>query len=204
MPNKLSAARRYHKFLPAAAALLLLLTATCVFAPQAVADRAAWGLVSAGTPASADCIYILGGDFFKRAPVAAELYHKGFARRIVIPREPAPADNSRHTTEWTIDILRQARVPDSAIRQVFTPKGVQSTADEARALRQYAEVEHPRRVLTVTSAIHTRRSTMVFSRAMRGTGVDVRIIAAGQPDESLKQVWTEYVKLAAYFFTFWG
>jgi hypothetical protein len=86
----------------------------------------------------ADAIVILGGNPTVRPLVAAELYRKGFAKKILIskvegnPVGPRPGD-----TEKNGRALLGLGLPDSAIRTFGTAN--KSTMDEAVALKDWAE-----------------------------------------------------------------
>lgn len=164
-------------------------------------------------PAKADLLFVLGGDFSRRAPFAAELYRDGLAPRILLAREPSSSSASNFT-DTTISILQANGVPKDRIIDFAPTAGVTSTADEARALKLYVSAYRVKTLLVVTSAYHTRRARMALSRALRGSGTHLIVVATPETPQQT-QDWLntepgktrlelEWVKLFYYFFTFWG
>jgi uncharacterized SAM-binding protein YcdF (DUF218 family) len=103
--------------------------------------------------------------------------------------------------------LEGAGVPKNAIVDFSPGTGVRSTADEARALRIYAEVYPVKSVLVVTTMMHSRRARMAIRRALLGKEIRVLVACVGpaayRPDQ-WPQAKQEMIKLIYYFFTFWG
>jgi uncharacterized SAM-binding protein YcdF (DUF218 family) len=175
-------------------------------------------LVAADTLERCDAIYLLGGNYEVRAPTAARLFREGWAPVIVTAREPEALDIRGHArenfTDITIDILERAGVPANRIVQIKVPGGVRSTADEVRALRNYADVHPLHKVLVVTSAFHTHRARTALRRSLRNKGVELRMYPVEEPKFQTsnwwltvfgrKQVGIEYAKFFYYLATFWG
>jgi uncharacterized SAM-binding protein YcdF (DUF218 family) len=169
-------------------------------------------LVVRDQPTYSSCIYLLGGNYETRAPMAAQIYRKGWAPLIVVAREPdSPGGNNPNFTDTTVRILTDAGVPAASIVELHPSGGVTSTADEARAFRAYLDNHPARSVFLVTSDYHTRRTRLTFNRAL---GDRVRLILIPVHESWFRQQWwresfsrdqiiTEYEKLAYYFFTFW-
>jgi uncharacterized SAM-binding protein YcdF (DUF218 family) len=104
--------------------------------------------------APADLIVVLPSDVTTRPFRAAQLYRRGLAPRIVVPRvADGPAVRMGlmpNPTDVIVGILKREGVPASAIT-VLADAPVASTADDARAVRSYL-LEHPaQRLLLVTS-----------------------------------------------------
>lgn len=176
---------------------------------EAIWNRCANFLIAPDTPEKSDVMFLLGGDYLLRAPYAAQLYKEGYAPKILIAREPVHwSENGRvDFTEDTIRLLKKDGVPGSAVVDFSPTNGVRSTADEARALRIYADVYPIRSVLVITSMMHSRRARMAIRRALRGKGIRILVACAGPrtytPDQS-PQAKEEMIKTIYYFFTFWG
>jgi len=144
----------------------------------------------ADAPQKADAIVVLGGGF-ERSFQAADMYHKGLARRIYVS---APAREHQH------ELLDEAGIPypreADIVRQVLIKKGVPasaietmgkdliSTAAEAQAARALFPKRAPR-LLVVTSAYHLRRARMIFQDAL--PAADIRLIATSY--DPLPQAW---------------
>lgn len=153
-------------------------------------------------PRPADLLYVLGGDLDSRPFLAAELYRRGIAPRIALPRE----ERGRAVqlglypdhTEVVRQILRREGVPDSAIVVLEQPGGSTSTAEDARLLREYVVSHRIRRVTVITHRWHTRRARWLLRRELAGTGVEVAM--AGAPDPRFREDdwWRSEAGLVTY------
>lgn len=163
-------------------------------------------------PARADILYILGGDYETRGTLAAHLLHQRWAPQIVFSRESNDPSLPENQTDLLVMTLKREGVDDRQMTELRPPGGVNSTAMEMRELRRYAASHSMNRVLIVTSSFHGRRARMAARRAMRGTGIDIRVVTAdsrfaapdGWQDNPVGrlQVRLEMVKMLYYFFTF--
>jgi uncharacterized SAM-binding protein YcdF (DUF218 family) len=170
-------------------------------------------LVDPDPPEKADLIYVLGGNYTVRAPLAARLFREGWAAKILLAREPTTRDRANFT-DTTIQILESNGVPKDRIVDFDPSTGVKSTADEARALKLYVRAYPVHKILVVTSSFHSRRARIALSRALLGKGVDIRLVVAEnqeytrdnwrQTQYGRDQVKLEWIKTIYYFFTFWG
>jgi uncharacterized SAM-binding protein YcdF (DUF218 family) len=201
--------RRFH--LPVLVFLIAFLLALGATLSQLRGrELAADWLIDTDTPQKADLIYILGGDYLARAPVAAALFRQGLASRILISREPSA--RSADFTSTTIAILKQNGVPPDRITDFQPGSGVRSTADEARSLRLYLEAYPASTILVVTHPFHTRRARLALRRAAPASTRFLLIPAAGnckpggwQPLADCRHfVAVEWLKLIYYFCTFTG
>lgn len=147
-------------------------------------------LVLDETPAQADWIVLLGGDL-SRPLYGADLYHRGYAKRIAVSRT-APPSQTENLRKLGMQLPRQ----DEQFREVLRRKGVPgnvigvfgdanlSTVQEAETLRELLG-DRPARLLIVTSPYHTRRVKIVFTRLL--PQADVRVLAS--PYETYPQRW---------------
>jgi uncharacterized SAM-binding protein YcdF (DUF218 family) len=117
-------------------------------------------------PARSDAMVVLIGGESDRPLRAAELYRRGMAPVILM--------GANTDTEANRHVLLSHGVPSQAIR---TLGQIASTRDEALRVRDYARVNPIRRVLIVTTALHSARARWIFRRVLRKTGVDVRVAA---------------------------
>jgi uncharacterized SAM-binding protein YcdF (DUF218 family) len=146
-------------------------------------------------PQRADLIYVLGGDYITRVPFAASLYAEGWAPKVVIPRERmSPNDfgaqgGPEHFTDASLRILREKGVPSSALLEWTVRGGVQSTADEMRALAIYSDTfPDVTRVLVVTSQYHTRRVAYAAGRMLPGR-VECIVLGTPSSEGSIEEWW---------------
>lgn len=130
----------------------------------------------------ADLIFVLAGERIERWLEAVELYHEGWAPRIVLSPGPvspletalrARGINYPREGELARDAVVASGVPSSAV--AILADGVDNTAHEAAALLRMPGTGQLRRVIVVTSPYHTRRTGYAFRRAFAGTGVEVRV-----------------------------
>lgn len=166
--------------------------------------------IVADSPAPADAIVILGGGVELRGLKAAELYHAGFANRILVMRPERTELNTLglivDQAELTIQLLKLKNVSDTAI--VLLESEVTSTFDEAEALATWAKLNQAHSLLVSTDLFHTRRARWILNRKLAEIGVDVRMMAVPQKKYSADNWWqaedgvidfqNEIVKFAVY------
>lgn len=147
-------------------------------------------LQMADSPARADALVVLGGNF-SRPAYAAELYQLGLAKKVYVSRV------YRKKSERVLDqnhieypreeevykaVLRKKGVPADAIE--YYGNELLSTSQEAETLAAQLGAG-PGTLLVVTSPYHVRRARMVFDDAFPNW--DVRVVAT--PLESLPAAW---------------
>jgi uncharacterized SAM-binding protein YcdF (DUF218 family) len=162
-----------------------------------------------------DAILVLSGERVQRWLEAVDLYHEGWAPRIVLSQghvEDAEIGLRKRgvrfpsETDLIRDALHQLNVPSDAI--LVMPGSMDNTAQEGNALASLAADQHWRRIIVVTSKYHTRRARFACIRALRGTGTTV-VMHATQYDPSTPERWwtrradgrdvlSELEKLVAY------
>ncbi|HEU4557723.1 MAG TPA: ElyC/SanA/YdcF family protein [Longimicrobium sp.] len=174
---------------------------------------AAAGYLSVHDPLQkADAIFVFGGDPDIRPYAAAELYHRGWAPRVLVPGMETgrlAADGLIPTqTQLFVGVLKKQGVPDTAVQVLNIPGGTTSTTDDARVLRDWVRRTHARRVIAVTTTYHTRRARLALLRAF--DGMDVEVVMHGAPtrgyserdwwkhETGLTTYFNEYLKLARY------
>jgi len=159
------------------ALVALLLCAWRWRAPLLVGMARAW-MVNEPVP-HADAIVVLGGGLEDRPFVAAQFYHEGRARRILLAQPQLSPTAEMGLTQPEADVawqvLRRKGVPDEAVQMIGS--NVTSTLDEARAIKVWAQQNKPGTLLVPTDVFHTRRARWILQRTLKGTGVDVRVTA---------------------------
>jgi len=164
----------------------------------------------------ADIIFLLNGDTTTRPYHAAELFHQGWAPKVVIARmedsESVLLGAYPNPTDSNIAVLKKLGVPEAGIEQLRPDKGVMHTADEAKALLAYVKNNPIHKVIIVTSDLHSRRSKYTFRKALRGT--DVSVMLAPIPDlkygandwwrfeDGIIGCQNEYIKLLYYYYKY--
>jgi len=160
----------------------------------------------------ADIIFVLNGDMATRPFQVARLVKQGISHKVVIARAgnslAVDMDLAQNITDTSIAMMKKAGIPESEIVQLPVRGGVNSTFDEAGALRTYALRNSIRSLVVVTSAIHTRRASWIIHKTL--AGVPVKIMMSPAPDhrytsgtwwrqeDGLIGCQNEYIKLIYY------
>jgi uncharacterized SAM-binding protein YcdF (DUF218 family) len=155
----------------------------------------------------ADAVVALSGGDRGRVTEAAAVVTAGYGQWLVGTNYTLNLPGIRD--DYAALVRREAvwhGVPEE--RVVTAPEPVETTYDEARAVRRLASEQGWRSVILVTDPYHTRRARLIFEDVLRGTG----IVVAAHPVEghwyrpeswwqnasALRETWTEYVKLSVY------
>lgn len=188
----------------------------CILIWPVAAWLGARALLTEAPLEKADVIVLLSGslNYQERAGEAARLLLDGRSQRILITndnqRGPWSSVEQRNPffNERALEEIKGAGVPAEKIELLMQP--VSSTYEEAELIKSYVTDRGLRSVLIVTSAYHSRRALWTFSRAFRGTGVQVGLRQVAPGDETpppatwwltvrgWRLVPTEYVKLIYY------
>jgi uncharacterized SAM-binding protein YcdF (DUF218 family) len=116
--------------------------------------------ISSDELAPADAVAVLGGGS-ARPYAAAELYRRGFARRILFDLDEDRA------------ILLALNVRARDVEEFG--RGLISTYEESCALKDWAVRNEARRIIIPTEIFPSRRVKWIFDHQFGGTGVDVKI-----------------------------
>ncbi|MGB2679573.1 MAG: YdcF family protein [Candidatus Acidiferrum sp.] len=116
---------------------------------------------------NAAAIAVLSGRMPSRALEAARVYKQGYAPQVWLTHSTEPGATLAKLSvpyqgEDAYDklILIHEGVPESAIRVLEPP--IVNTADEMAAIGQALQRANPRRVILVTSKVHTRRTRTLW------------------------------------------
>jgi uncharacterized SAM-binding protein YcdF (DUF218 family) len=120
-------------------------------------------------PQKAAAIAVLSGRMPSRALEAARLYNQGYAPQVWLSYSVEPGATLEklsipYAGEEFYDrlLLLHQGVPDSAIHILAPP--IVNTADEMRTFGQALRKENLRRIILVTSKVHTRRAAVLWNR----------------------------------------
>ena len=159
-------------------------------------------LVHVDDPAASDAIVVLAGGDPERELEAADLYRAGYAPLIVMthdPEEPvldvlrARGIETASHLERRLRDVRAFGVPDEAI--ILLEPEIKTTMEEAKAIAAWARARRATSVMVVTSAYHTARARFALVRALRGSGVTVRLRAAGAEPYEPAELWQRRIAL---------
>jgi uncharacterized SAM-binding protein YcdF (DUF218 family) len=157
----------------AAVFLALLLAATSQFWLAALGRY----LVRADSPAPADMIVVLAGDFSgNRILTAGELVRRGFAPKALV--SGTSGEYGLHETDLAIPFAVRHGYPASYF--VALPNDARSTRDEAAEVLAALNRLHARRIDIVTSDYHTRRAGNIYrsSAPKLAPGLEIQMVAA--------------------------
>jgi uncharacterized SAM-binding protein YcdF (DUF218 family) len=156
--------------------------------------------------ASADVIYVLGGgqpSLEKRFPIAASLYKRQIAGRVLILSRPGITEYSavlgRNLTndEWAYGKLSELGISRSDIETVPVEKSFFGTLSEAAAISGLVKNRGYKTLILVTSDYHTQRVWKAFSTLMENKDVALYIYTAADP-ATILNLTQELAKLMVY------
>jgi uncharacterized SAM-binding protein YcdF (DUF218 family) len=127
----------------------------------------------------ADAIVVLGGNSQTRPPIAAELYRRGLAKKVLVSY---PSDY-----QLNLVALLKLGVPANAI-ETFG-KANTNTREEAVALREWAERNAASAFVIPTEALMARRVRWIFYREFSDRAVTIAVRPFDPPDYSLEEWW---------------
>ena len=143
----------------------------------------------------ADAILVLAGGAPERELEAADLYHAGFAPRILLTRDSehpgvallkARGISTPSDLEERLRYFRELGVPAASI--VVLDGLAESTAHEAVLVRDWVRSQPLTSLIVVTSAFHTGRARLAFLREFGGSGVTLMFRPASA-DEFRPDTW---------------
>jgi len=116
----------------------------------------------------ADAIVVLSGNYYERPLVAADLYRRGFANKILVSQAISPTDSELSRTA-----LLKLGVPPAAIE--YFGNANSNTRKEAVAIRQWAERNAASAFIIPTEMFSARRVRWIFQRELSGRGVTIEV-----------------------------
>lgn len=189
-----------------------------ILAVAAVLVRGVWlpliggFLVVADPLHPADAVVALSGGERERVAAAAALFNQRYAQWFVVTdwRYEVPGVRESYADLMRQEAIWQGVDPD---RILVAPGTVETTCEEALAVRELAQERGWTSLIVVTDPYHTRRARMAFRDAFRGTGIAVMVRPVRehryrpeswwQTQDGLRETWTEYLKLALYIVGCW-
>jgi uncharacterized SAM-binding protein YcdF (DUF218 family) len=188
-------------------ALILLLLVILFLARGLWLPLAGRFLVVADPLHPADAVVPLGGGGVGRVAQAAALVKDGYATWFVATEAELDLPGIRSSQSQLI--RQEAQWQGVAEERILVAPGlVETTYEEALAVRDLAQEQGWSSLLVVTDPFHTRRARLSFRDAFRGTGIAVAVRpvedAEYDPEtwwrtvDGLRDTWTEYAKLTLY------
>jgi uncharacterized SAM-binding protein YcdF (DUF218 family) len=148
----------------------------------------------------ADAVAVLGGQIEVRPFAAADLYHRGLVKKVLVSNN----QESRATvigavqghTEANRRVLLKLGVPENAI-ETFGQAN-ESTREEAVALRGWVERNGAKSIIIPTEVFAGRRVRWVFNREFAGRGIRVQVLSLEPPDYTRREWWKTDVGLITF------
>jgi len=112
-----------------------------------------------------DAVVVLSGGGGDRLALAVSMHERGLAPSLVITDTKSTANRL---------LVREAEAsgfPEDSI--YITNLQVESTVDEARAVREFAQNQGWTALMVVTDPYHSFRSRYIFRRELRSSGIDI-------------------------------
>lgn len=122
-------------------------------------------LIVADPVVPVDAVVVLSGDDGNRLALAIEMHEKGFAPKMVI------TDTSREANRRLVREAQEGGFPEDAI--FVTDLRVESTVDEAHAVREFALNQGWDKLMVVTDPFHSFRTRLIFRRELRSSGIEI-------------------------------
>jgi len=173
---------------------VLVLAALCAVAwieREALLRNAAdlWIVSDPITPA--DAVVVLGGGIDVRPFVAADLYAKGLAKKVLLSEvEDGRSVNIGAVTghaEGNRKVLLILGVPESAIETFGNVN--KNTREEAVSLKDWADRNVVSVLIIPTESFSARRVRWIFRREFAGTGIRIQVPSSDPPRLYTRAEW---------------
>lgn len=166
-------------------------------------------LIAHDADARGDAAYVMHGGpaMDERLRAAADLWHLGRVGRIYLRRDDERSAfsfaerRSLTRTEWMLSYLRYLGVPAERVTLVQDPGGGALGSLHEADLCRAALPPEVKRLVVVSSPVHTLRAGLAFRRRLAGRGTEVTTFAAtawSTSAEAHAPLWLEYAKLFVY------
>jgi uncharacterized SAM-binding protein YcdF (DUF218 family) len=145
-------------------------------------------LVVADPLQQADSIVVLGGGRRERVECGAKLFESDYAPWFIVTNSPLDIPGIR--AEYA-ELMKAEAVWQGVSEEhiLVAPATVETTYQEALAVRQLAEERGLRSLIVVTDPFHTRRARMAFRAAFRGTDINVMVQPVNESEYQADSWW---------------
>jgi uncharacterized SAM-binding protein YcdF (DUF218 family) len=146
----------------------------------------------------ADAIFVLAGSRASRWLEARDLIKEGYAPVVLVSEgrredgeDLAIDQGARLQSDGDVarDGLIALGVPASRVVVLVSPGQLDNTWDEATRLRDYAVPRGWKKVIVVTSQLHTRRAGFAMRQAVAGTDIRILIRATRYDTDNPARWW---------------
>lgn len=163
------------------ALIFLLLMAGVYFFRENILRACATFLIHTDKLQPTETLFLLSGGSYDRGNEAARLFHKGYCKKIIctggnpyIELKVFGIDTLE--SDMAVANLKRLHVPDSCIIQL---KYGSSTREEIDTIVNYCTAHSLRKIIVLSSLLHTGRVNAVFRNKMEATGI--QLILHGAP-----------------------
>ena len=140
----------------------------------------------------ADVAVVLGGGLDVRPFAAAELYHKGLVKKVLVSQvgdaRAVAIGAARGHTEANRQVLLKLGVPADAIETFGSSN--KNTKDEALALLEWAQRHASRAVIIPAEIFEARRVRWIFRREFAGQPIRIEVASFDPPQYTRADWWT--------------
>jgi uncharacterized SAM-binding protein YcdF (DUF218 family) len=153
-----------------------------------------------------DAIYVLGGNQRSlefKYKTAAELFHKGICKRILILSRPGKTEYSRSLSrnltndEWSVLKLKEYGVPKENVEPIKMDEGFFGTFSEAKGISSLLKKRGYENILLISSHEHTYRVKISFENFLKKQTASV-YVQASEERILLRHAIVEFIKLKIY------
>jgi uncharacterized SAM-binding protein YcdF (DUF218 family) len=148
----------------------------------------------------ADAIVVLGGGLETRPFIAAQMWRRGLADKILISQSPEERTVSIGVmpshSELNRQILLKLDIPADAIETFGTAN--KNTRDEAVALREWTKRNAASAFIIPSEIFSARRVRWIFCHEFFGTAVNIKVPSIESPDYTRGDWWKTEQGLIAF------
>lgn len=176
---------------------MLLLAGVWAAHVSILRSAASWWVVSDQITAPADAVVVLGGGFEIRPRAAADIFNRGYARRVLVVNPEI--DRQRWwllAHERTFLLLQKLGVPAASL--VDLGGDAKNTYEEARLVLDWARASGAHKIVVPTDLFHTRRTRWTFAKVLSDVNVAVEVEPINPKDYSQNDWWLHKDGLTAF------
>jgi uncharacterized SAM-binding protein YcdF (DUF218 family) len=154
----------------------------------------AWAVSDRLEPA--DAVAILGGGYWTRPDVAAQLYRAGLVRHILVPTVGPDNDGISEPDNLDREALTKLGIPAAAITDFGNSPS--NTYEEARDLALWAEQNRVQRIIVPTEFFSSRRVRWILRHELGKVRVHVIIDPVSPNGYNMDQWWKSKAGLSDF------
>lgn len=146
-------------------------------------------------PKSSDVIIVLSGDV-ERLEKAAELYHQGYAKKVLLSK--VDVDGMRLSDAYRLGIPNAAILRENQATSTYT-----NALYTKKIMLDYGY----KSAIVISSDYHMRRSKLIFDRVYKDSGISFTYVASKRSEnpwyldiKNLLATGYEYIKIPGYYF----